>query len=79
MGSREYGGSSNGYGGGARSFGGGGRGGSSGGQGCFKCGEHGHMSRECPKGGYSGGGRGGGGFRGKILINNFLIIYSKAF
>ena len=29
---------------------------------CFKCGESGHMSRECPQG---GGGRGGrGGFRG---------------
>ncbi|XP_066278962.1 ATP-dependent RNA helicase DDX4-like [Branchiostoma lanceolatum] len=38
---------------------GGGRGSSNGGSGCFKCGEDGHFSRECPKGG--GGGRGGGG------------------
>lgn len=37
---------------------GGGRGGASGGGGraCFKCGEEGHMSRECPKGGGGGGG-----------------------
>jgi len=35
-----------------------GRGGSSagGGRACFKCGEEGHMSRECPKGGGGGGG-----------------------
>ena len=58
----------NGY--GSRSQGGYDNGGSRG-QGCFKCGEHGHMSRECPKGG-SGGGR-GGGFRGKFLINNFIL------
>ena len=40
-------------------------GGGGGGDGCFKCGEAGHMSRECPKGGL-GGGRGGssGGGRG---------------
>jgi len=38
--------------------GGGSRGG--GGDGCHKCGESGHWSRECPKGGGGGGGRGGG-------------------
>ncbi|KAI3793475.1 hypothetical protein L1987_36094 [Smallanthus sonchifolius] len=37
----------------------GGRGGGGGGNACFKCGETGHMSRECPQGG--GGGGGGGG------------------
>ena len=42
---------------GGRNFGGGGRG-------CFNCGEEGHMSRECPGGSRSGGGRGGGGGSG---------------
>ncbi|XP_069126306.1 ATP-dependent RNA helicase DDX4-like isoform X16 [Argopecten irradians] len=36
-------------------FGGGGGGGD---RACFKCGEQGHMSRECPKGGGGGGGSG---------------------
>nr|QOW95195.1 vasa [Ptychodera flava] len=31
-------------------------GGGGGGRGCFKCGEEGHMSRECPQGGGGGGG-----------------------
>ncbi|KAK9061290.1 hypothetical protein SSX86_018470 [Deinandra increscens subsp. villosa] len=33
------------------------RGGGGGGNNCFKCGESGHMSRECPQGGGGGGGR----------------------
>ncbi|KAM6550127.1 hypothetical protein CsatB_021803 [Cannabis sativa] len=51
------GGSRGGYGGGGR----GGRGGGDGG--CFKCGESGHMARDCFQGGSSGGGGGryGGG------------------
>ncbi|KAL2254868.1 UNVERIFIED_CONTAM: Glycine-rich protein 2 [Sesamum indicum] len=62
-----YGGRSGGYGGynggsrgGSRGYGGGGGGGS----GCFRCGDTGHMARECPEGGggrYGGGGGGGGG------------------
>uniref|UniRef100_H2YPE2 RNA helicase n=1 Tax=Ciona savignyi TaxID=51511 RepID=H2YPE2_CIOSA len=39
-------------------------GGGSRGKGCFKCGEEGHMSRECPKGGVFSPGGGGGGGRG---------------
>lgn len=48
-----------GYGGGGGGYGGGGGGG--GGSGCFKCGESGHMARDCPQGGGGGGGRYGGG------------------
>nr|ACN27139.1 unknown [Zea mays] len=51
-----------GYGGGG--YGGGGYGGGGGGGGgCFKCGEPGHMARDCSSGGggYGGGGGGGGG------------------
>lgn len=45
-----------GYGGGGGGYGGGGGGG---GSGCFKCGESGHIARDC----YQGGGGGGGGGR----------------
>ncbi|XP_022952475.1 glycine-rich protein 2-like [Cucurbita moschata] len=61
----------NGGGGGGRGGygrGGGGYGGGGGGGGCFKCGETGHMARDCYQGGsqgggdrYGGGGGGGGG------------------
>ena len=44
----------------ARKMFGGRGGGGGGGDGCFKCGEPGHMSRECPKGGGGRGGPGGG-------------------
>merc|ERR1712036_109418 len=46
--------------------GGGGYGGGGGrGSGCFKCGEDGHKSYECPQGGgRRGGGGGGGGYGG---------------
>ncbi|XP_010472084.1 PREDICTED: cold shock domain-containing protein 4-like [Camelina sativa] len=59
------GGRGGGYGGGGyggRGGGGGGRGGADGT--CFKCGEPGHMARNCSQGGGGGGYGGGGGGRG---------------
>lgn len=50
-----------GYGGGGGGYGGGGGGG---GSGCFKCGESGHLARDCYQGGGGGGGGGGGRYGG---------------